>query len=108
MTSDEGFFAQLLAAAEPMGERYWLLPGDLEYDKLVDSTVADVKNRPGSCGTIAAGLFLKRFTEDKPWIHLDVAGTAWTSPPIWAYQTEGATGAGTATLYRLAETFFQQ
>ena len=108
MTSDESFFAQLLAAAEPMGERYWLLPGDLEYDKLVDSAVADVKNRPGSCGTIAAGLFLRRFTEDKPWIHLDVAGTAWTSPPIWAYQTEGATGAGTATLYRLAETFFQK
>ena len=94
--------------AEFMGERYWLLPDDAEYDKLVDSAVADVKNRPGSCGAIAAGLFLKRFTEDKPWIHLDVAGTAWTSPPIWAYQTEGATGAGTATLYRLAETFFQQ
>lgn len=107
LTSDEGFFGQLLQAADPVGERYWLLPGDLEYDKLVDSTIADVKNRPGSCGTIAAGLFLKRFTEDKPWIHLDIAGTAWTSPPIWAYQTEGATGAGTATLYRLAEEFFR-
>ena len=91
-----------------MGERYWLLPGDLEYDKLVDSAVADVKNRPGSCGTIAAGLFLKRFTEDKPWIHIDIAGTAWVDSPRFEYQTKGATGAGVTTLYELCKGYAQE
>ena len=56
------------------------------------------------CGAIAAGLFIKRFTEEHPWLHLDIAGTADSSSPVWQHQVGGATGAATATLYYLAES----
>ena len=55
------------------------------------------------CGAIAAGLFIKRFTEERPWMHLDIAGTADSDSPVWQHQVGGATGAATATLYYLAE-----
>ena len=51
---------------------------------------------------ITAGLFLKRFMEDLPWLHLDIAGTADGKSPLWQHQVGGATGAATCTLYHLA------
>lgn len=75
-----------------------------EYEKLIESDYADVQNtsRDG-CASVAAGLFLHRFTEGLPWLHLDIAGTASVPSPIWAFQSIGATGAGTSTLYHLAK-----
>ena len=51
---------------------------------------------------IAAGLFLRRFVEDRPWLHLDIAGTADNSSVLWQHHVPGATGAAVSTLYFLA------
>ena len=104
MTNDEAWFAELERAAEQSGERFWQIPTYPEYEKLIESDYADVRNTTkNGCGAIAAGLFIKRFTEDRPWMHLDIAGTADNSSPVWQHQVGGATGAATATLYYLAE-----
>ena len=52
-------------------------------------------------GDITAGLFVGAFAGDTPWVHVDIAGTAWMDRPRREYQCAGATGAGVATLYRL-------
>lgn len=102
LTNDDGFCAQLLAAAGRCGEQYWRLPDFEEYRRMIDSTVADLSNvSSDGCGAITAGLFIGAFAQDVPWIHLDIAGTAWVDRPRREYQTPGATGAGTATLYEL-------
>lgn len=104
MTNDDNWFAALERAAEQSGERFWQIPTYPEYEKLIESDYADVRNTTkNGCGAIAAGLFIKRFTEEHPWMHLDIAGTADNSSPVWQHQVGGATGAATATLYYLAE-----
>ena len=56
----------------------WRLPVDDEYKELIRSGIADIKNTGGRWGgAISAAMFLKEFVEDTPWIHLDIAGTAW-------------------------------
>ena len=56
-----------------------------DYKELIKSDVADIKNSGGRpAGTITAALFLKEFADDYPWVHLDIAGTAYTESPIWA------------------------
>ena len=68
---------------------------------MLESDVADIKNIGGSvCGTITAGLFIREFAEKIPWIHVDIAGTAWVDEPIYAYQEKYATGAGVETIYQ--------
>ena len=69
---------QLLDAGTRSGDRAWRLPLWDEYQKQISSPFADIANIGGpSAGTITAGCFLSRFTEDYPWAHLDIAGTAW-------------------------------
>ena len=105
MTNDDQWFAALERAAEKSGERFWKIPTYPEYEKLIESDYADVRNTTkNGCGAIAAGLFIKRFTEEHPWMHLDIAGTADNNSPVWQHQVGGATGAATATLYYLAES----
>lgn len=105
MTNDDAWFAALERAAAKSGERFWQIPTYPEYEKLIESDYADVRNTTkNGCGAIAAGLFIKRFTEEHPWMHLDIAGTADNSSPVWQHQVGGATGAATATLYYLAES----
>ena len=104
MTNDDEWFAALERAAVRSGERFWKIPTYPEYEKLIESDYADVRNTSkDGCGAIAAGLFLKRFTEGCPWMHLDIAGTADSASPVWQHQVGGATGAAAATLYYLAE-----
>lgn len=68
---------KLLAAATASGEPLWRLPLSKEYDKLIDTPNADVKNIGGRwAGSITAAQFLQRFANDVPWAHLDIAGTA--------------------------------
>jgi leucyl aminopeptidase len=56
----------------------WRMPIDQDYSEQIRSEIADIKNTGGRWGgAITAAMFLKEFVEDKPWIHLDVAGTAW-------------------------------
>ena len=78
MTNDDAFIDRFLATVADCGERYWRLPLYPDYDKQIQSEIADLKNtggRPGGAET--AGAFLKAFVGDTPWIHLDVAGTAY-------------------------------
>jgi leucyl aminopeptidase len=79
--NDDGLADALSVAGEATGERVWRLPMGPEYDKLMDSRFADVKNAGGrQAGSITAAQFLKRFVKDTPWVHLDIAGTALDSP----------------------------
>ena len=79
--NDDRLAGQLTAAGQATQERLWRLPLDKEYDKMIDSKFADMKNTGGRyAGSITAAQFLKRFVKDTPWAHLDIAGTAMGSP----------------------------
>lgn len=105
ISNDDEFHAQLEAAAEISGEKFWRLPGFDEYKQLIKSDVADLKNSGGRfAGTITAGLFIGEFVGKTPWIHLDVAGTAFLGAEN-NYNPKGGTGAGVRTLYHLAKNY---
>lgn len=99
--SDE-LCGRLLRAAQKSGEQYWRFPTFPEYKKMIESPVADLSNQSSDgCGAITAGLFLGEFAGDTPWVHVDIAGTAWADRARREYQTVGATGAGVTTLYQM-------
>ena len=69
---------------------------------MIQSEIADVKNVGGKfAGSITAGLVIREFAEQTPWIHLDIAGSAWVDPPVFEYQSKGASGAGVTSMYYL-------
>jgi leucyl aminopeptidase len=66
------------AASAASGEKAWELPLHEEYFEQIKSEIGDLKNiGGGEAGTITAGYFLKEFAGETPWVHLDIAGTAW-------------------------------
>ncbi|PWJ85206.1 leucyl aminopeptidase [Pseudaminobacter salicylatoxidans] len=76
-SNDDELAANLFAAGQTSQERVWRMPVGPEYDKMIDSKNADMKNIGGRHGgAITAAQFLKRFVKDTPWAHLDIAGTA--------------------------------
>ena len=81
-SNDDDLSVALAEAGKKTGEKVWRMPLDPEYDKLIDSKNADIKNIGGRwAGSITAAQFIKRFVEnDTPWAHLDIAGTAMGSP----------------------------
>ncbi|MCW2309170.1 leucyl aminopeptidase [Rhodobium gokarnense] len=80
-SNDDDLAAALSSAGETTGEKLWRMPLGKEYDKLIDTKNADMKNTGGRwAGSITAAQFLQRFVNDVPWAHLDVAGTAMGSP----------------------------
>ncbi|MFA7415578.1 MAG: leucyl aminopeptidase [Rhizobium sp.] len=80
-SNDDALSEKLLAAGLSTNERLWRMPLGKDYDKLIDSKFADMKNSSGRhAGSITAAQFLKRFVKDTPWAHLDIAGTAMGSP----------------------------
>ena len=94
MGNDEALLAEVRDAGERAGERCWPLPLWDEYRDLVKSEIADVKNSGGrSAGSIAGGWFLKEFVDGFPWVHLDIAGTAYTEGE-GATQGKGPTAVG--------------
>jgi leucyl aminopeptidase len=94
----------LRAAGERTYERVWPLPLYEEYEGLIKSEIADVKNVGGRwAGAITAAMFLKRFAGTTPWVHLDIAGTATMEEPS-DYVPKGASGVGV----RLLIDFLQQ
>lgn len=102
LSNDKEFYQEFKKGYKKSGEQYWQFPIYDEYRDMIKSDIADVKNVGKSyCGTITAGLFIEKFVEDKPWIHLDIAGTAWVETPIYEYQAAGATGAGVTSMYYL-------
>ncbi|MBU3839781.1 MAG: leucyl aminopeptidase [Candidatus Ruminococcus intestinipullorum] len=102
ISDDDKWFDEFYKAYQKSGERYWRLPFYKEHEKMIESKIADIKNLGEShCGTITAGLFIRAFAKERPWLHLDIAGTAWVEPPIFEFQTKGATGAGVSSIYHL-------
>jgi len=103
MGNDEDFLEEFLKSAKKAGEKAWPLPTFEEYKELIKSDVADLKNIGGSpAGTITAALFVGAFAEDVPWVHVDIAGTAWTDKAT-ATNEKGATGVMVRTLVKLAQ-----
>jgi leucyl aminopeptidase len=94
---------RLERAGEATGERVWELPLWDEYREMVKSEIADLRNTGGARfgGAITAAAFLAAFTGDMPWVHLDIAGTAWTERSSKAYVSRGATGVGVRLLTQL-------
>ncbi|HTS37364.1 MAG TPA: leucyl aminopeptidase [Candidatus Solibacter sp.] len=77
-TNDENMYERIHSANAKAGEKMWRLPLDDEYKEQIRSSIADIMNTGGRWGgAITAAMFLKEFAEDTPWIHLDIAGTAW-------------------------------
>jgi leucyl aminopeptidase len=76
--SNEVMYERFAQAHQRAGEKMWRLPLDDEYKEIIKSNIADMVNAGGRWGgAISAAMFLKEFAEDTPWIHLDIAGTAW-------------------------------
>ena len=104
--SDQAFTDKLLSSAKAAGEKMWQMPIDEEYREFIKGTVADIQNissGKGGGATIGA-MFIKEFTGDSPWIHLDIAGTAWnddTKP--WLAKVP--TGVGLRTLVHLIMSY---
>ncbi len=99
--NDDTLAGQISAAGEATGERVWRMPLAAEYDKLIDSKTADMKNIGGrNAGAITAAQFLKRFVKETPWAHLDIAGVAMGSPASEVNQSWGS-GWGVRILDRL-------
>jgi leucyl aminopeptidase len=94
MGTDDALLEEVRAAADRAGERAWPLPLWDEYRELIKSDIADVKNSGGrAAGTITAGWFLREFVEGYPWVHLDIAGTAYSDRED-ATRVKGPTGIG--------------
>jgi leucyl aminopeptidase len=104
--SDQAFTDKLLASAKTAGEKMWQLPMDDEYREFIKGTVADIQNissGKGGGATIGA-MFIKEFTGDSPWIHLDIAGTAWNDD-VKPWLAKGPTGVALRTLVHLIMSY---
>jgi len=90
-------------AADLAGERVWELPTWADYDGLIDSEIADIKNSTVPwAGATTAALFLREFVEGRPWVHLDIAGSAWQDTSELKTVPRGPTGSGVRLLAQLA------
>lgn len=106
-SNDDDLSRRLIEAGNVTGERVWRMPLDDAYDKQLRSEIADMKNvagRPG--GAITAAHFVKRFVNNKPWAHLDIAGVAWSAKDS-AITPKGATAFGVRLLDRLIANNFE-
>jgi leucyl aminopeptidase len=89
-------------ASERAGDRSWPMPTFDDYKEQLKSDIADFTNTGGRAGgAITGALFIKEFAGNLPWVHMDIAGTAWAEEPK-PYQPKGATGVGVRTLVELA------
>jgi leucyl aminopeptidase len=94
MGNDDALVGEVREAGERAGERCWPLPLWDDYRDLLKSDIADIKNSGGrGAGTIAGGWFLREFVEGYPWVHLDIAGTAYTEGE-GPHQAKGPTAVG--------------
>jgi leucyl aminopeptidase len=99
---------RLIKAGLDTGERVWRMPLAQEYDKLIDSQFADMKNTGGRYGgSITAAQFLQRFVDSTPWAHLDIAGTAMGAPKTEINQSWGS-GFGVRLLERLVADHYEK
>jgi leucyl aminopeptidase len=100
--NDQGWLDQVLSSARECGEKMWPMPLDDDYKEQLKSIIADLPNvgtRWG--GAVTAAMFLKEFADPTPWVHLDIAGTAWLEEAK-PYLPKGPTGVAVRTLIDLA------
>ena len=91
-------------AADLAGERVWELPTWADYDGLIESEIADIKNSTVPwAGATTAALFLREFVDGRPWLHLDIAGSAWQDAPELRTVPKGPTGSGVRVMAHLAQ-----
>ena len=102
MGSPQSWVDTVLSAANRAGERLWPMPLYPDYFEQIKSNIADMMNTGGRWGSaLTAGAFLQQFVADTPWVHLDIAGTAYLEKDT-AWQIKGATGVMIRTLVALA------
>ena len=105
MGNNSTLMKEIKKASELSSEKVWELPLWEEYTREIQGKYADIKNigEPRLAGTITAGSFLKEFVDDTPWVHMDIAGTAW-GPKEPSYQPKhGATGVAVRLVYQFLE-----
>lgn len=107
-SNDDKLCQNFLSAAEAEGEGAWRMPLGKAYDKLIKSSIADIKNTGGRpAGLVTAAQFLQRFVKpETPWMHLDIAGVAHVQSDS-IYAPKGATGWGVMALNRLIADKFE-
>ena len=99
---------RIAAASKAAGENTWRMPLPPQYEKQIDSKIADIRNIGGRpAGSITAALFLQRFVNGLPWAHMDIAPTAWTNEQRIPSAPEGATGFGVRTLNALVAQYYE-
>lgn len=108
-SNDDKLSNRIMDAGKKVGEPVWRLPMGANYDKLLRSKIADMKNIGGpNAGSITAAQFLARFVEDKrPWAHLDIAGVAWQDGEQKALAPSWGTGWGVRILNELVEAHYE-
>ncbi len=103
--NDDDMYNRIHSANEKAGEKMWRLPLDDEYKDQIRSSIADIMNTGGRWGgAINAAMFLKEFAEDTPWIHLDIAGTAWTEDQK-PWIAKGPSGIALRSLVEFVKSF---
>jgi leucyl aminopeptidase len=103
--NDEKMYERFQRALEKTGEKFWRMPLDEEYKEIIRSNIADIVNSGGRWGgAITAAMFLKEFAEDTPWLHLDIAGTAWMEDSK-AWIAKGPSGIAVRSLVEFARDF---
>lgn len=107
MSKNKNLISRVQRASDLSGDRVWNLPFHDDYKAAIRSSVADISNTGNSkymAGTITAGFFLQNFVEHTPWLHLDIAGTAFDMPDV-PYYRDGATGFGVRLLVELVKNW---
>jgi len=106
--NDEKLAERLVEVGNEVGERVWRMPLGPEFDKMIDSKFADMKNTGGRYGgAITAAQLLQRFVDKTPWAHLDIAGTAMGSPQSDINRSWGS-GFGVRLLDRLVAEYYEK
>ena len=105
MSNDDELAGRVIEAGERTGEIVWRLPLHEEYRELIKGRYADLDNAPEArkAGTIIGGTFLANFAGEVPWVHLDIAGSAWDLER--PYVRKGASGYGVRLLVELARSY---
>lgn len=104
--TNQAWTDRILASARAAGDKMWPMPMDDEYREMIKGTMADIQNISSGKGggAITGAMFIREFVDDVPWVHLDIAGTAWYDDAK-PWMAKGATGVPVRTLVELAMNF---
>jgi leucyl aminopeptidase len=103
--NNDELYDRFRKALDKAGEKFWRMPLDEEYKEVIRSGIADIVNSGGRWGgAITAAMFLKEFAEDTPWLHLDIAGTAWTEDAK-PWIAKGPSGIAVRSLVEFVRSF---